>query len=135
MSKKLAIGLDASGARRKKSAPAGFMKTPGGGRRRLAQMMVGIGPPRRQARTGADHRYETSRSATPSVNALEVMEVVAGRCKKRRSPPISRALSLELAARMIYLGQGPPRRFDESPRARAEENCFDGSGYRKTQGK
>jgi pyrimidine-nucleoside phosphorylase/thymidine phosphorylase len=124
MARKLAAGLDAvvldvkvgSGAFTKRQVDA----------RRLAQMMVGVG--RR-----ADRRVQAliTDMAQPLGyaigNALEVMEV--SQTLQSGGPNDLTRLSLELAARMIYLGK-VTETLDEA-RELAQRRLLDGSGYNK----
>src|SRR5215470_8862799 len=124
MSKKLAEGIDAlvldvkvgSGAFMKKQVDA----------RRLAQMMVGIG-------RNMDKRVQAlitdmNQPLGYAVgNALEVME--ASQTLQNAGPTDLTKLSIELAARMIYLGKKAGS-LDDARRV-AEERLVDGSGYRK----
>jgi pyrimidine-nucleoside phosphorylase/thymidine phosphorylase len=124
MSKKLAVGLDAlvldvkvgSGAFMKKQVDA----------RRLAQMMVGIG--RRLDKRVQALITDMSQPLGYAVgNALEVMEV--SQTLQNAGPTDLTRISLELAARMIYLGK-ITKTLDEA-RELAQANLLDGSGYRK----
>jgi pyrimidine-nucleoside phosphorylase len=124
MSKKLAEGLDAlvldvkvgSGAFIKKQVDA----------RRLAQMMVGIG--RRVDKRVQALITDMNQPLGYAVgNALEVMEV--SQTLMNQGPPDLTRLSLELAARMIFLGKVSPTL--EDARQLAENRLVDGSGYRK----
>jgi pyrimidine-nucleoside phosphorylase len=124
MSKKLAEGVDAlvldvkvgSGAFMKKQVDA----------RRLAQMMVGIG--RRMDKRVQALITDMSQPLGYAVgNALEVME--ASQTLQNAGPTDLTKLSIELAARMIYLGKKAAS-LDEARRL-AEEKLVDGSGYRK----
>ena len=124
MSKKLAEGLDAlvldvkvgNGAFMKKQVDA----------RRLAQMMVGIG--RRMDKRVQALITDMSQPLGYAVgNALEVME--ASQTLQNAGPTDLTKLSIELAARMIYLGKKAAS-LDEARRI-AEQNLVDGSGYRK----
>ena len=123
MSKKMAEGLDAlvldvkvgSGAFMKKQVDA----------RRLAQMMVGIG--RRMDKRVQALITDMNQPLGYAVgNALEVMEVSQ---TLRTGPAGSDAASLELAARMIFLGKITPTL--EEARELAQNKLLDGSGYRK----
>jgi pyrimidine-nucleoside phosphorylase len=124
MSKKLAEGLDAlvldvkvgSGAFIKRQVDA----------RRLAQMMVGIGR-RVDKRVQALITDMNQPLGFAVGNALEVME--ASQTLQNAGPPDLTRLSLELAARMIYLGQKAASL--EEARRTAEHALVDGSGYRK----
>ncbi|HMD70759.1 MAG TPA: thymidine phosphorylase [Bryobacteraceae bacterium] len=124
MSKKLAEGVDAlvldvkvgSGAFMKKQVDA----------RRLAQMMVGIG--RRMDKRVQALITDMSQPLGYAVgNALEVME--ASQTLQNAGPTDLTKLSIELAARMIYLGKKAAT-LDEARRL-AEEKLVDGSGYKK----
>src|SRR6516225_6964111 len=124
MSKKLAEGLDAlvldvkvgSGAFMKKQVDA----------RRLAQMMVGIG--RRMDKRVQALITDMSQPLGYAVgNALEVME--ASQTLQNAGPTDLTKLSIELAARMIYLGKKAGS-LDDARRL-AEEKLVDGSGYKK----
>jgi pyrimidine-nucleoside phosphorylase/thymidine phosphorylase len=124
MSKKMAVGLDAlvldvkvgSGAFMKKQVDA----------RRLAQMMVGIGR-RMDKRVQALITDMNQPLGFAVGNALEVMEV--SQTLQNAGPADLTRLSLELAARMIYLGKITAT-LDEA-RTLAETKLLDGSGYRK----
>ena len=124
MSKKLAVGLDAivldvkvgSGAFMKKQVEA----------RRLAQMMVGIGR-RLDKRVQALITDMNQPLGYAIGNALEVMEV--SQTLQNSGPADLTRLSLELAARMIYLGK-ITKTLDEA-REVAQARLLDGSGYRK----
>ena len=124
MSKKLAEGLDAlvldvkvgSGAFMKKQVDA----------RRLAQMMVGIG--RRVDKKVQALITDMNQPLGFAVgNALEVMEV--SQTLHNEGPDDLRRLSLELAARMIFLGKVTPTLDDA--RQLAEKKLVDGSAYKK----
>jgi len=124
MSKKLAVGLDAlvldvkvgSGAFMKKQVEA----------RRLAQMMVGIG--RRLDKRVQALITDMSQPLGYAVgNALEIMEV--SQTLQNAGPADLTRISLELAARMIYLGK-ITKTLDEA-REMAQSRLLDGSGYRK----
>ena len=124
MSKKLAEGVDAlvldvkvgSGAFMKKQVDA----------RRLAQMMVGIG--RRMDKRVQALITDMSQPLGYAVgNALEVME--ASQTLQNAGPTDLTKLSIELAARMIFLGKKAASL--EEARRLAEEKLVDGSGYRK----
>jgi pyrimidine-nucleoside phosphorylase len=124
MSKKLAEGLDAlvldvkvgSGAFIKKQVDA----------RRLAQMMVGIG--RRVDKRVQALITDMNQPLGYAVgNALEVMEV--SQTLMNQGPPDLTRLSIELAARMIFLAKITPTLDDA--RHLAETKLVDGSGYRK----
>jgi pyrimidine-nucleoside phosphorylase len=124
MSKKMAEGLDAlvldvkvgSGAFMKKQVDA----------RRLAQMMVGIGR-RLDKRVQALITDMNQPLGYAIGNALEVMEV--SQTLQNAGPADLTRLSLELAARMIFLGKITTT-LDEA-RELAQTKLLDGSGYRK----
>jgi pyrimidine-nucleoside phosphorylase len=124
MSKKVAVSLDAlvldvkvgSGAFMKKQVEA----------RRLAQMMVGIG--RRLDKRVQALITDMSQPLGYAVgNALEVMEV--SQTLQNAGPADLTRLSLELAARMIFLGK--IGKSMEEAREIAQSKLLDGSGYRK----
>jgi pyrimidine-nucleoside phosphorylase len=124
MSKKLAVGLDAlvldvkvgSGAFMKRQVDA----------RRLAQMMVGIG--RRMDKRVTALITDMNQPLGFAVgNALEVMEV--SQTLQNAGPTDLTRLSLELAARMIFLGKITATL--EEARELAQAKLLDGSGYRK----
>ncbi|PWU06211.1 MAG: thymidine phosphorylase [Terriglobia bacterium] len=124
MSKKLAEGLDAlvldvkvgNGAFMKKQVDA----------RRLAQMMVGIG--RRMDKRVQALITDMSQPLGYAVgNALEVME--ASQTLQNAGPTDLTKLSIELAARMIFLAKKTPT-LDDARRL-AEQKLVDGSGYKK----
>jgi len=124
MSKKLAVGLDAlvldvkvgSGAFMKKQVEA----------RRLAQMMVGIG--RRLDKRVQALITDMSQPLGYAIgNALEVMEV--SQTLQNAGPADLTRLSLELAARMIFLGK-ITKTLDEA-RELAQAKLLDGSGFQK----
>ncbi len=124
MSKKLAIGLDAlildvkvgSGAFMKKQVDA----------RRLAQLMVGIGR-RLDKRVQALITDMNQPLGYAVGNALEIMEVA--QTLQNAGPTDLTRISLELAARMIFLGKVTPT-MDEA-RELAQSKLLDFSGYRK----
>src|SRR5580692_7579292 len=124
MSKKLAVSLDAivldvkvgSGAFMKKQVEA----------RRLAQMMVGIGR-RLDKRVQALITDMNQPLGYAIGNALEVMEV--SQTLQNAGPADLTRLSLELAARMMYLGKVTTTL--EEARELAQTKLLDGSGYRK----
>jgi pyrimidine-nucleoside phosphorylase len=124
MSKKMAEGLDAlvldvkvgSGAFMKKQVDA----------RRLAQMMVGIGR-RLDKRVQALITDMNQPLGYAVGNALEVMEV--SQTLQNAGPSDLTRLSLELAARMIFLGKITSS-LDEA-RELAQNKLLDFSGYRK----
>ncbi len=124
MSKKLAEGIDAlvldvkvgSGAFIKKQVEA----------RRLAQMMVGIG--RRMDKKVQALITDMNQPLGYAIgNALEVMEV--SQTLHNEGPEDLRRLSLELAARMIFIGK-ITKTLDEA-RQVAEQKLSDGSAYQK----
>ncbi len=124
MSKKIAAGLDAlvldvkvgSGAFVKKQVDA----------RRLAQLMVGIG--RRVDKRVQALITDMSQPLGYAVgNALEVMEV--SQTLQNAGPADLTRISLELAARMIFLGK-ITKTLDEA-REMAQSKLLDGSGYQK----
>jgi pyrimidine-nucleoside phosphorylase len=127
MSKKLAVGLDAivldvkvgNGAFMKRQVDA----------RRLAQMMVGIG--RRMDKRVQALITDMNQPLGYAVgNALEVMEV--SQTLQNAGPTDLTRISLELAARMIFLAKIAPT-LDEA-REVAQSKLLDGSGYRKFKG-
>jgi len=124
MSKKLAAGLDALVLDVKVGAGA-FMKKQVDARR-LAQMMVGIGR-RADKRVQALITDMNQPLGYAIGNALEVME--ASQTLQNVGPTDLTRLSLELAARMIYLGKASPSM--EDAREAAQRRLLDGSGYRK----
>src|SRR5271157_3287314 len=124
MSKKMAEGCDAlvldvkvgHGAFMKKQVEA----------RRLAQAMVGIG--RRLDKKVQALITDMNQPLGYAVgNALEVMEV--SQTLQKSGPADLTRLSLELAARMIYIGKVSPTLDDA--RKLAEDKLMDGSAYRK----
>lgn len=124
MSKKLAVGLDAIVLDVKVGAGA-FMKRQVEARR-LAQMMVGIG--RRMDKRVQALITDMNQPLGYAVgNALEVMEV--SQTLQNAGPTDLTQISLELAARMIFLGKVTPS-LDEA-RDVAQRRLLDGSGYRK----
>jgi len=124
MSKKLAVGLDAivldvkcgSGAFMKRQMDA----------RRLAQAMVAIGR-RMDKRVQALITDMNQPLGYAIGNALEVMEV--SQTLQNAGPVDLTRISLELAARMIYLGKAAKSL--EDAREVAQARLLDGSGYRK----
>ncbi|MFL6447840.1 MAG: thymidine phosphorylase [Bryobacteraceae bacterium] len=124
MSKKLAVGLDALILDVKVGAGA-FMKKQVDARR-LAQMMVGIGR-RLDKRVQALITDMNQPLGYAIGNALEVMEV--SQTLQNAGPADLTRLSLELAARMIFLGK-ITKTLDEA-RELAQARLLDGSGYRK----
>jgi len=124
MSKKLAEGVDAlvldvkvgSGAFMKKQVDA----------RHLAAMMVGIG--RRMDKKVVALITDMNQPLGYAIgNALEIME--ASQTLQNAGPADLTKLSLELAARMIYLGKKAATL--EEARRIAEHHLVDGSAYRK----
>jgi pyrimidine-nucleoside phosphorylase len=124
MSKKMAEGVDAlvldvkvgNGAFMKKQVDA----------RRLAQAMVGIG--RRLDKKVQALITDMNQPLGYAIgNALEVMEV--SQTLQKAGPADLTRLSLELAARMIFLGKITPT-LDEA-RKLAEDRLMDGSAYTK----
>jgi pyrimidine-nucleoside phosphorylase len=124
MSKKLAVSLDALVLDVKVGAGA-FMKKQVDARR-LAQMMVGIGR-RLDKRVQALITDMNQPLGYAVGNALEVMEV--SQTLQNAGPPDLTRLSLELAARMIYLGKKAASL--EEAREIAQQKLLDGSGYKK----
>ncbi len=124
MSKKLASGLDGLVLDVKVGAGA-FMKRQVDARR-LAQTMVGIGR-RTDKRVQALITDMNQPLGFAIGNALEVMEV--SQTLQGAGPDDLTRLSLELAARMIYLGKAADS-IDEA-RDRAQRRLLDGSGYHK----
>jgi pyrimidine-nucleoside phosphorylase len=124
MSKKLAVGLDALVLDVKVGAGA-FMKKQVDARR-LAQMMVGIG--RRLDKRVQALITDMSQPLGYAIgNALEVMEV--SQTLQNAGPADLTRLSLELAARMIFLGK-IAESLDDA-RELAQARLLDGSGYQK----
>jgi pyrimidine-nucleoside phosphorylase len=124
MSKKLAEGVDALVLDVKVGAGA-FMKRQVDARR-LAQMMVSIG--RRVDKRVQALITDMSQPLGYAIgNALEVMEV--SQTLQNAGPTDLTRLSLELAARMIFLGK-ITKTLDEA-REMAQSKLLDGSGYRK----
>jgi pyrimidine-nucleoside phosphorylase len=124
MSKKLAVGLDAVVLDVKVGTGA-FMKRQVDARR-LAQMMVGIG--RRMDKRVQALITDMNQPLGYAVgNALEVMEV--SQTLQNAGPTDLTRISLELAARMIFLGKITTT-LDEA-RELAQQKLLDGSGYKK----
>src|SRR5580693_5292214 len=124
MSKKLAIGLDAL-VLDVKVGSGGFMKRQTDARK-LAQLMVGIG--RRMDKRVQALITDMNQPLGYAVgNALEVMEV--SQTLQNAGPADMTRLSLELAARMIFLGKVTATL--EEARELAQQKLLDGSGYRK----
>ena len=94
--------------------------------RRLAQMMVGIGR-RMDKRVQALITDMNQPLGYAIGNALEVMEV--SQTLQNAGPADLTRISLELAARMIYLGK--ITKTLEEARELAQAKLLDGSGYRK----
>lgn len=124
MSKKIAVGLDAlvldvkvgNGAFMKRQVDA----------RKLAQMMVGIG--RRLDKRVQALITDMSQPLGYAIgNALEIMEV--SQTLQNAGPTDLTRLSLELAARMIFLAK-LTKTLDEA-REVATARLLDGGGYRK----
>jgi pyrimidine-nucleoside phosphorylase/thymidine phosphorylase len=124
MSKKLAVGLDAL-VLDVKVGKGAFMKRQVDARK-LAQLMVGIGR-RRNKRVVALLTDMDQPLGYAIGNALEIMEVA--QTLQNMGPEDLREISVELAARMIYLGKVSPTL--EEARRKAEGLLIDGSGYRK----
>src|ERR1700727_2755572 len=124
MSKKMAAGLDAlvldvkvgTGAFMKKQVDA----------RRLAQAMVGIGR-RMDKKVQALITNMNQPLGFAVGNALEIME--ASQTLQKAGPADLTRLSLELSARMIFLGKVTAT-LDEARKV-AEDKLMDGSAYRK----
>jgi pyrimidine-nucleoside phosphorylase len=124
MSKKLAEGIDALVLDVKVGSGA-FMKTQVEARR-LAQTMVGIG--RRMDKKVQALITDMNQPLGYAIgNALEVME--ASQTLQNAGPADLTKLSLELAARMIFLGKQAATL--EEARMLAEKHLVDGSAYRK----
>jgi pyrimidine-nucleoside phosphorylase len=124
MSKKLALGLDALVLDVKVGAGAFVKKQVDA--RRLAQMMVGIG--RRLDKRVQALITDMSQPLGYAIgNALEVMEV--SQTLQNAGPADLTRLSLELAARMIFLGKAAQSL--EDAREIAQAKLLDGSGYQK----
>src|SRR3984957_10672605 len=124
MSKKMSAGLETLVLDVKVGTGA-FMKRQVDARR-LAQMMVGIG--RRLDRRVQALITDMNQPLGYAIgNALEVMEV--SQTLQNVGPTDLTRLSLELAARMIFLGKIVPT-LDEA-RELATKKLLDGSGYRK----
>src|SRR5271163_2733695 len=124
MSKKLAVGLDAVVLDVKVGTGA-FMKRQVDARR-LAQMMVGIG--RRMDKRVQALITDMNQPLGYAVgNALEVMEV--SQTLQNAGPTDLTRISLELAARMIYLAKITATL--EEARELAQQRLLDGSGYKK----
>jgi pyrimidine-nucleoside phosphorylase/thymidine phosphorylase len=124
MSKKLAVGLDALVLDVKVGTGA-FMKRQVDARR-LAQMMVGIGR-RLDKRVQALITDMNQPLGFAVGNALEIMEV--SQTLQNAGPTDLAKISVELAARMIFLGREAESL--EEARQLAERKMVDGSGYNK----
>ena len=126
MSKKLAEGIDALVLDVKVGTGA-FMKSQVDARR-LAQMMVGIG--RRMDKKVQALITDMNQPLGYAIgNALEIME--ASQTLQNAGPSDLTKISLELAARMIFLGKKAPTL--EEARMLAEKHLVDGSAYKKLQ--
>ena len=124
MSKKLAEGIDALVLDVKVGSGA-FMKTQVEARR-LAQTMVGIG--RRMDKKVQALITDMNQPLGYAIgNALEIME--ASQTLQNAGPADLTKLSLELAARMIFLGKQAATL--EEARMLAEKHLVDGSAYKK----
>src|SRR5690349_7501514 len=124
MSKKVAVGLDALVLDVKVGSGAFMIKQVDA--RRLAQMMVGIG--RRLDKRVQALITDMSQPLGYAIgNALEVMEV--SQTLQNAGPADLTRLSLELAARMIFLGKAT-QSLDDA-REIAQAKLLDGSGYQK----
>ena len=124
MSKKLAEGVDALVLDVKVGNGAFIQKQVDA--RRLAQMMVGVG--RRMDKRVVALITDMHQPLGFAIgNALEVME--ASQTLQNAGPPDLTKISIELAARMIFLGKITPT-LDEARRM-AEQKLVDGSGYKK----
>jgi len=124
MSKKLAEGIDALVLDVKVGSGA-FMKTQVEARR-LAQTMVGIG--RRMDKKVQALITDMNQPLGYAIgNALEIME--ASQTLQNAGPSDLTKLSLELAARMIFLGKQADTL--EEARMLAEKHLVDGSAYKK----
>jgi pyrimidine-nucleoside phosphorylase len=124
MSKKLSEGMDALVLDVKVGAGA-FMKKQVDARR-LAAMMVGIG--RRMDKKVQALITDMNQPLGYAIgNALEVMEV--SQTLHNEGPEDLRRLSVELAARMIFLGK--ITKTLEEARELAEKKLSDGSAYKK----
>jgi pyrimidine-nucleoside phosphorylase len=124
MSKKLAEGIDALVLDVKVGTGA-FMKTQVEARR-LAAMMVGIG--RRMDKKVQALITDMNQPLGYAIgNALEIME--ASQTLQNAGPADLTKISLELAARMIFLGKKAATL--EEARMLAEKHLVDGSAYKK----
>jgi len=124
MSKKLAAGIDAL-VLDVKVGKGAFMKRQVDARK-LAQLMVGIGR-RRDKRVVALLTDMDQPLGFAIGNALEIMEV--SQTLQNLGPDDLREISIELAARMIYLGKIAPSL--EEARQTAEHLLITGAGYKK----
>ena len=124
MARKLASGLDGIVLDVKVGAGGSVKKQVDA--RRLAQMMVLIGR-RLDKRIQALITDMNQPLGYAVGNALEVME--ASQTLQNVGPTDLTRLSLELAARMIYVGKAAPSM--EQAREVAQRKLLDGSGYRK----
>jgi len=124
MSRKIAAGVDAL-IIDVKVGSGGFIKRQVDARR-LAQLMVGIG--RRMDRKVQALITDMNQPLGFAIgNALEIMEV--SQTLQNVGPTDLTRLSLELAARMIFLGKVTATL--EEARELAQTKLLDGSGYRK----
>jgi len=124
MSRKIAAGVDAL-ILDVKVGSGGFIKRQVDARR-LAQLMVGIG--RRLDRKVQALITDMNQPLGFAIgNALEIMEV--SQTLQNVGPTDLTRLSLELAARMIFLGKVTATL--EEARELAQTKLLDGSGYRK----
>ena len=124
MSKKLAEGLD--GLVLDVKVGRGSLIPGRTEARRLAQLMISIG---RRMNIGVQALLtDMSQPLGFTIgNALEIME--AAQTLQNQGPPDLVGLSVEVAARMIYLGE--PNRSMESARDQAQELLADGSALAK----
>ncbi len=124
MAKKIAIGLDASVVDVKVGSGAAMKRQVDA--RRLAQMMVAIG--RRSDKRIHSLITDMNQPLGFAIgNALEIMEV--SQTLQNVGPTDLTRLALELAARMIYLGEVTAS--VEEAREMAQSKLLDGSGYQK----
>jgi len=124
MADKIALGLDASVMDVKVGSGAAVRKQVDA--RRLAQLMVSIG--RRQDKRVHALISDMNQPLGYAIgNALEVMEV--SQTLQNVGPTDLTRLSLELAARMIFLGEVTAT--IEEAREMAQSKLLDGSGYQK----
>src|SRR6202142_284815 len=124
MAQNMAAGLDAVGLDVKVGSGAVTKRQVDA--RRLAQLMVGVGR-RLDKRVQALITDMNQPLGYAIGNALEVMEV--SQTLQNVGPTDLTRLSLELAARMIFLGKITPTL--EDARELAQKKLLDGSGYRK----